>query len=113
VRAGGVLVVLPAGSVVVVRGDPTHDAPAAFAGELGQGSEQGVGCAGSSGVWVDVEVVQVPADGCGRGAGEGPHVSDPEEVPVDVMSDEPLEFAGGSISQAQVRPACSSVGVRP
>ncbi len=46
------LVVLAAGSVVVVRGDPPHDAPAALTGELAQGGEQGVGGAGPARVRV-------------------------------------------------------------
>ncbi len=106
-------VVLAAGSVVVVRGDPPHDAPAALAGEPGHGGEQGVGGAGPSGLRVDVEVVEVPADGGGRGAGEGAYVRDPDEVPVDVMSDQPWSSWSGSNSQAQVRSACSPVWVRP
>lgn len=63
-------------------------------GVLGDGGEQGVGCAGAAGGGGDVEVVEVAADcGCG-GAGKGADVGDPDDGPAGVVSDQPFELVG-------------------
>jgi hypothetical protein len=82
VDAGGVLVVLAAGAVVVVGSDSPHDTPATVTGVLGQRGEQGVGGTGAAAGRIDVEVVEVAPEGGGRGPGEGADVVQTDDVPV-------------------------------